>query len=338
MTTQLEAAWFKEGRQTLQKMQVNYKQVSERNWYVLDVLGVPFDDDDKKKQLKALGFWWDRKKKLWTINSGTEYSAFGQTMSDDLTDDGQPNPKLVEKNRKNALRRKQQEKAFPLVQQMAKEYNDQVAIPHNKALKKLKGGFPTDPAEVIKYVNSLDRREKWVSNAGISIKAIRPQNRYEFFESYVAVTGNTYPIKDILKNFGFRWKSPDWVLPYVEWSVVEKDFFRAAGQVIQSLQGGQPAGPQKGLSERDLALVLMKTKKQQPRAWDALMGWHYQEETGLNELGWIKTLAKWIKKMQPNDQTKWVDLLSKGDYRGIDKAMNHTNRWASSALTRAWFN
>ena len=133
----LTQAWFKIARETIEPMDLEYKQISERNWYVLNVSGVPFTDKGKamRSTLKSLGFWWDRKNSYWTINSGTSYDAFGQSMNGDITDDGQPHPKLVEKNRKNSLRRKQQKEAWPVVQKMVAEYNQTVAEPHNKALK-----------------------------------------------------------------------------------------------------------------------------------------------------------------------------------------------------------
>ena len=334
---QLEAAWSgKTARQTKQRMDIKFWMLRESPMtpndgrMILEVSGVPFDDSGKamRSKLKSLGFWFERSKKNWIIDSGspTEYN--------------------LEKNSKWSKHRANQKKAFPIVKQMATEYNRTVADPHNEALKKLAPGKPTGSKAIVKDVLSRGRRESWLQSAGIEYKARFPSGNYDFFEAYVSFSGNTYHIKDILKSFGFKWNgsSKSWVMPYVEWSIVEDKFFATAGKHIQRMVR-QPAQPAQGvfetMSKQELgALVLRFFKKTDRDYTNPFQEWFEPQDEAdrpVSTLYQVQNVSEYLKKQTPAVQQKMNDAMTKGDGDKMYRLLN-SNRYASeAALASKWF-
>ena len=179
--------------------------------WILEVSGPTFDYRD---ELKKLGLRWEPGRKTWTLHAALP--KYG-------------NPRLIAEYERV---RKIQRAAYPKLQELAEEHN-RAAEAANKSLR------PQDPREREELLGRLDRMEPALGRAGLVLERKFP-SRYDTWEPYVLIKGNTYPLVNLMKSYGFRWKPSEkaWSLPAAEFAVVGPKWM---GEVARSF----PAAPEK---------------------------------------------------------------------------------------------
>jgi hypothetical protein len=159
--------------------------------------------------LRKYGFKWDPRQKSWGLYA-VLYAYHGQTQRN-----------VWEKTRKN------QEAAFRELKPLVEKYNQEIS-------KETQSTKPQTSQELMLRLKSKERLLGKLGSYGISIKYEWP-DPYSTAEARVWVLGNTFPIKEVMRKYGFRFgNSPHgkgWALPTVEYSAIldkwAADVFRA---------------------------------------------------------------------------------------------------------------
>ena len=184
--------------------------------WVLEVGGATWRIKDDLKRAKLR---WDPRTKTWGLRT-TLYAArqFGRP--------GQTHARI----------RKQQEAAYRMLKPVIKAENEII-----KAENKSVTG-PEQKLTLRELVTSVRRdgriRKSLADNYGIQME-YDLKGRYSRAgdEPQIFFAGETFPIKDVLKKFGFRWESSKkaWKIPMMEYEAVKKQLIPALMRELSSL-------------------------------------------------------------------------------------------------------
>ena len=232
------------------KIEVRYNQINERtnNW-VLEVRNTPYKntltDTDWPKFLKGLGLWWDRSGKYWHLPSGgyRDVDTMLAMGGNPLNEYGEVSPEIIKKNKAHARRRQQQKKAWPVLREAVSEYNRAVQGVLDEASGRKR---KTDGAkEWVQWAQRHSRMINRLKDFGIEIgTSYKDSYGYITGPRLTYVTGNTFPIKDLMKKYKFRWKGDistgwnerlrgkAWALPLDHFVVVGDQWM---GDIIRAL-------------------------------------------------------------------------------------------------------
>jgi hypothetical protein len=272
--------------------------------WILEVAGGTYD---YKNELKRLGFWWDRGRTAWIIDSGREVNI-DALMQYGLSDFDPSNPqqmrKVEEKNKKVAMRRQQQKKAWPIVQKMMADHNAKV----QEMIQAQKEGLETQK-DYVKWSQRNQRLLKQFEKAGIVLKHKFP-GTYESFDPYVLVTGKTYDIKDVMKKFRFRWDSSQrgWTLPTTDFAIIGDKWKGEVVRALPQLQREEPTGGTAVFSEMSQSEYKRVVDEAADRDYDWAEG--YDGETSMAEVRLM--YFRKLRKLSPRDQQEAFENFQKG--------------------------
>ena len=222
-----------------EKIRAQFRQVGERgDRWILEVAGSPYDnkltDTDWPRFLKGLGLWWDRGQKVWKLDSG----AFVWNTDSWSYD---PSSKAVQdKNKRHSRNREKQKKAWPKVKAEVQAYNKAVEdfirsrVDVDRGVKGL-----------AQYIDHHKRVIARLDKLGIKVQHHFP-GPYQSFEPILLITGNTYPVKDVMKAAGFRWGQSQkdgtkgWIMSADDSRVVGDQWMNEAIRVLDP-GSGSPA-------------------------------------------------------------------------------------------------
>jgi|19_taG_2_1085344.scaffolds.fasta_scaffold14276_2 hypothetical protein len=214
---------LKESRVVPEKLRAKYQNIGDfggtprilASWH-LEVAGPTFDIKD---DLKKLGLRWEKRRKMWGLWA-TEYSHPGFSNKD-ARRQGYRNYGAI---------RDAQKKAWPQVQRLVKDYNDKI----DKQIDQ-KRDLAKDPKDALKKLLRSMRMGKRLEEYGVEISYDWP-SRYSVDEAKVRVSGNTYELRGLMKQTGWRWKSGSkaWELSVDEYNAISADWM---AKTIRALKG-----------------------------------------------------------------------------------------------------
>jgi len=172
-----------------------------------------------KDELVRAGLRWNPNSKSWGLSVSSQGDGFRQY--DRIA------PKI--------------DKAFDVLEPLVQKFNAEVDQ-RNKALS------PQNPQglqEVLRYLDSLQRRAKFLQQAGLELRSTQ-KNPNGVPELTLYISGNTYPFLDLFKRFGWKWAATQkaWWIPFDDWKMIEAKFLAAIAPMVARMapapQGSAP--------------------------------------------------------------------------------------------------
>jgi len=230
------------------KIEATYHEVGRNGRWILEVRNSPYQNDltatDWPKFLKGLGLWWDRNGRYWVLDSGSHINVDAMLArgGDPFDGDGRINPKIVAKNRRVDAQRAKQKKAWPAIKAAVTEYNRAVRNVLSEARD-----TPDDPADFARWVSRHQRMIDSLADKGVQID-VSYKDQYGYIQGprKTYITGNTFPIKDVMKAFGFRWtsdiatgwsqrlKGSAWAMPLDHFTVIGDEWMAEAIRALST--------------------------------------------------------------------------------------------------------
>jgi hypothetical protein len=219
-------AILKEARKTVPLLEMKYYDLGDfggthrslETW-VLEVGGPTWRIKDDLKRAKLR---WDPQTNTWGLRT-TLYAA----------------RQLGRPGQTHARIRKQQEAAYRMLKPVIKAENEIIKA-ENESVTGPKQKLT--PRELVTMVRRDGRiRKSLADNYGIQMEYdLKGRYSRAGTEPQIFFAGETFPIKDVLKKFGFRWESSKkaWKIPMMEYEAVKKQLIPA---LMRELKQGKTA-------------------------------------------------------------------------------------------------
>ena len=163
-----------------------------------------------KDKLAILGLRWNPADKSWGLSTAVQLDGFRKY--DQIAD------KI--------------NRAFEVLQPLVAKLNQEINA-RNKALSGAPA--PRTPQQIVQRVDSINRRNQWLEDAGLKLKTVRG-DALGVPEMILYMEGDTYPLVAVFKKFGFRWWSAKklWWIPYSDWTLIEQKFLAMIAPWVRS--------------------------------------------------------------------------------------------------------
>lgn len=230
-------AILKEARKTVPLLEMKYYDLGDfggthrslETW-VLEVGGPTWRIKDDLKRAKLR---WDPQTKTWGLRT-TLYAA----------------RQLGRPGQTHARIRKQQEAAYRMLKPVIKAENEIIKA-ENESVTGPKQKLT--PRELVTMVRRDGRiRKSLADNYGIQMEYdLKGRYSRAGAEPQIFFAGETFPIKDVLKKFGFRWESSKkaWKIPMMEYEAVKKQLIPALMRELSSLSRTAASRPETPLEK-----------------------------------------------------------------------------------------
>jgi hypothetical protein len=210
-----------------------------------------------KDELKKLGFRFDKKdpRKSWVL-----YHAYST------------NPESSGGMFRGSVSEKKIDQALPKLKKLVDDFNKRMAASNQKTIAKVGIQPDNEPADKsvkaqIDRVLSNDRRTMRLKRYGIEMKMSWEGNG-TLSQADVSFTGNTYPIRGVLKKAGFRFdgSSKRWTLAYSTYEKISKRLGNLIAKELKKSQGDRPSGEDPSAPQPGPDLT---TRLKHHKAWKA---------------------------------------------------------------------
>jgi hypothetical protein len=265
--------------------------------------------------LKKHGFRWDSADRTWRLDA-TNY-AYSNRKRDNLWN----------------WARRNQEAAYKILKPLVEKHN-QEAMRRNDSMR---ADVPQTPKEVMQFVSRTERLHQRLKEHGIEVKFEFP-DRYSVAESKAWVLGNTYPIKDVMKRFGFRWgrgkHGQGWWVPANEYPIIMKKWMVEVFKALPDLADTSDTG-NTPFSDMSRGELLRWIKQNNVVEDDMRMNeWYDGERTDQEVLRqYLDAMPKW-----PADKQREVfdrgSIVPPGYRYGASKTAVHPS-WVARTLMKA---
>lgn len=277
----VEAHIRRESRVTEEPLRARYENLGafggtdpiEEHW-VLEVKGPTYQ---YKRELTRFGLQWYPRTQSWQLDA-VRYRTPDEYRSIAWEQD-----------------RRLQMRAWPFIQRLVKDHNDRI-----EAQKPQR-----DPDAWIAFFRQQEKMRQRLSQAGIEVSAPKVSNT-PLEELRVFVSGNTYPIRELLRKHKFHWDGTKkvWWMFAADFEVVGEDWMSEVIRGLPRETSAVTTTPFSDMSPGDLEDFLLPFVDAEMERND----W-YDGEVQYQEI--LEWMMHRLRDLSPADQTETYEAMKK---------------------------